>query len=747
MTQDVLSPAMPAEILAALDDPDRVSPMLAGPCVMDGNRLSLHLADGDITVQAERRLFRQIAALCDGTRTQIEILDSPSVAKNRDELERFMAFLFDAGILIDANRFCQTALRYARQTNPYGKSAEWASTGMIARRFSPDRRDESGVFEPVGDTPLDALFESRNSAQTFAGGQVEYEALKSMLWSMCGVVSTHHERLGALAARRTVASAGAMHLLKLFVVLRGPTGPLAPGVYRVLFPTRKTIHFEAISEDAALLPRAFIKPWFLTFAAGAVFMAGDATIGSMRYRNRAVQYLFSEAGAALHNGGLVAPKLGLGFLTFGGYYESVVEQMCRLEGDVVLGSAMFGNAATESQRTLLDTSRSLEFGWSEVRSEHFSIPHFLARARIEGNDGNEPTWGRDADPWNAYVKSVAEAVERQGFREPSPLEFGKIDTVADAIAPEAFLRYGKAQLNASGFPFSAFDPQQPYAWVTGVRQSTGQRVRVVSDLVHPRQYIQHEGPLGPKITAPTSSGCAAHADWDEACARATLELIERDAFMRHWFAQRPGVAIRAETLPAAIGQRLTTLHGAGCQAGILWLDSPYVPCVLAWAQHEERGFTAVGGGCALDVAAAVDSALSEAETLVFAHFNDGFDGKVKPQDVLQPIDHANLYGQKRHFRRADGVLRAQREVDFASVVQVAPASIEALYEKLAEDGRSPLFFNITPQRPTMDQGRTSLRVCKALIPGLIPISFGRGLEPRGMVDNIHPSSKFPHPFP
>ncbi len=64
----------------------------------------------------------------------------------------------------------------------------------------------------------------------FSGGPVAFEALKSMLWSMCGVVSTHHERLGPSIARRTVASAGAMHLLKLFVVLREPAGPLKPGV-------------------------------------------------------------------------------------------------------------------------------------------------------------------------------------------------------------------------------------------------------------------------------------------------------------------------------------------------------------------------------------------------------------------------------------------------------------------------------------------------------------------------------------
>ena len=747
MNPHQFSPPIPAEILATLDDPDRISPILSGPCVINGNQLSLHLADGDITIQAERRLFRQIASLCDGTRTTKEILGDASAAKNRDELERFMSFLFEAGVLIDANDFCKTALRFSRQLNPYGKSAQWALTGRIARRFSSDRNDDTAAFEKVGATPLDELFESRVSAHTFSGGPVSFEALKSMLWSMCGVVSTQHERLGPSIARRTVASAGAMHLLKLFVVLREPAGPLEPGVYRVHFPTRKTIHFEAISDDAALLPRAFIKPWFLTFAAGAVFLAGDATVGAIRYRNRALQYLFCEAGAALHNGGLVAPKLGLGFLTFGGYQESIVEELCHLDDEVVLGSAMFGVATSQAQLALADGCRHLEFGWSESRSELFTMPFFLGRARIEGNDEGEPTWGRDTDPWMAYIKSAAEAVERQGFREPSPLVFGKIGSVADALSPDSFLRYSKTQLQSPSFPFQAFDTNHSYAWVTGVRQSTGEQVRVVSDLVHPRQSVRHEGVLGPKITAPTSSGCAAHTDWDEAKARATLELIERDAIMRHWFTQQPGIAVIPDTLPASIQQRLASMQDAGCRAGILWLESPYVPCFLAWAQHEEQGFTAVGGGSGLDTAAAVNSALGEVETLVFAHLNEGFKDKAKPETVREPVDHANLYGQKRYFRRADGILHAQRRVDFASVTQTAPASIDAVYSKLAEEDRSPIFFDITPERPYIDQGRTVIRVCKALIPQLIPLSFGYGLEPKGMLDKIHPSSKFPHPFP
>lgn len=150
-----------------------------------------------------------------------------------------------------------------------------------------------------------------------------------------------------------------------------------------------------------------------------------------------------------------------------------------------------------SSRWPMDAASSSSGGPNHVRS--ISPCHSSSRARIEGNEDGDPTWGRDTTPWMAYIKSAAEAVERQGFREPSHLVFGKIDSVPNAIPPDGFLRYSKTQLNSPSFPFQAFDANHSYAWVTGVRQSTGEQVRVVSDLVHPRQSVRHEGVLGQSL--------------------------------------------------------------------------------------------------------------------------------------------------------------------------------------------------------------------------------------------------------
>lgn len=44
-------------------------------------------------------------------------------------------------------------------------------------------------------------------------------------------------------------------------------------------------------------------------------------------------------------------------------------------------------------------------------------------------------------------------------------------------------------------------------------------------------------------------------------------------------------------------------------------------------------------------------------------------------------------------------------------------------------------------------GRVALTVVKAIVPSLVPISFGYGREPRAMVADCDPRSFFPHPFP
>ncbi|WZB76097.1 YcaO-like family protein [Achromobacter insuavis] len=140
--------------------------------------------------------------------------------------------------------------------------------------------------------------------------------------------------------------------------------------------------------------------------------------------------------------------------------------------------------------------------------------------------------------------------------------------------PSRFIRYRPAQYRRAGFPFQSFSPVQPYAWVPAMRCEDGQAAWIPADLVYARAALVA---AGPQATAPltyaTTSGCAAASTAQEAIERALFELVERDAFMRHWLTQQAGAPLSEASLPADIQARLRRLRSLPCEAGIQLLPS------------------------------------------------------------------------------------------------------------------------------------------------------------------------------
>jgi ribosomal protein S12 methylthiotransferase accessory factor len=561
----VLNEAVPKAVVSSATDPARLCPMLAGAALVKGDRLTVRTATAEVVINAPAPLLRSVFDRCDGTRTIDEVLVGIEDAASRREFSDFLHFLIEQGALIDANLTTVSAARYALQGNPFGLAAHPSVTNQICRRFlwsqesAPARLPVGTVT--VGATPLDDVFDTRVSTYTFDERDIGVEALHALLWSLAGVVRTKHDRIGFVTPKRTVASAGGMQLAKVFVALQRKVGTYEPGVYRVQYPCERGLALTRVSDQSHLTPRAFGKPWELTFATGAVFVVAEPAVAAMRYRNRALQYLFMEAGAILHNGGLTAPQLGLGYATIGSYYETTVSRMCRLEGEMVLGSAIFGPKPTAEQVRWIDRSPDVDFAWVDGASPQFSMPFHLGRAKMKtADDARLHTWGRDANPWLAARKAVAEAVEREGFREPRGIVNARLTSLRSAVDPREFVRYAPEQHALDGFAYQPFDADHMYSWAGGTELNTGVEVHVLAELVFSRTSLAAAGhAVDRPYTQVTSSGCAAGVSKDDAVLRALLEVVERDAFMRHWLAQRPGALIPQSSLPAEIAARVEAL--------------------------------------------------------------------------------------------------------------------------------------------------------------------------------------------
>jgi ribosomal protein S12 methylthiotransferase accessory factor len=731
-------------------DPARLCPVPAGPALLDGTCWTVRLAQGDAVIEAPRELLRRVATACDGTRSLQQIVQETTPAGLRPKVRRLLNDLLGAGALVDAGLYTVAAQRFAWTPAPIGRPAEAAVWQQVPRRFGITPDGAAAQPGPAVSSPLDALLDQRRSVRTFNDQPVDEPSLRSYLWLLAGLTATTRERQGAVVARRTVPSGGAVHAMRVHVVLQRQVGPWGPGAYEVQFPAVRQLQLQPVSPNAAWLPRAVLHPAYLRFATGMVFLVADPRLAAIKYLGRGLQYLFIEAGAALQNAGLGAPALGMAMTAYGGYVETAVATGLQLAlHDVVLASTIFGAVPTEQQLRQASAAPQVEFNWTDAPSPTYTLPFHVGRARTEWRNGVQlEAWGRAADPWLAYTKAAAEACERLAFRTPGAVQLGRFVDWSDALDPRSVVRYAPGQFHRPGIDIRPFDERAVCGWVLGESMRTGQPVKVLAEQVYAWAALKEAVPaaLAHYVRA-SSSGCAAHTQAGPAREAAVLELVERDAFMRAWLLQQPGTAVSLRSLPGPLSARVKALQKAGCTVWLQRLPSPWATAAVAFAQHEARHFTVVGAAARLTLDAALDGAMEEMESLAFARLHDTAPARMQPRHVDSPHDHVLLYSTARHFRRADAVMQAPQAKTFAALARADAGDGRPALQRLLEAGRDVVMVDMTPEHSTIDQGRTAITVVRALVPGLLPISFGYGREPLGCLDRIHERGRFPHPFP
>ena len=244
----------------------------------------------------------------------------------------------------------------------------------------------------------------------------------------------------------------------------------------------------------------------------------------------------------------------------------------------------------------------------------------------------------------------------------------------------------------------------------------------------------------------STSGCASGDTLGDAILRATLELVERDAFLRHWLSQRAGHAIDTTTLSDRHRARLAHLSAAGCAIGLQWLHLGCHPTWLAWAQHPHLHFTCVGAASGLVALEALDSALSELETQVLARLQGVPAVTIPPESALTPADHGALYATAGYFRQADRLWQTGDTRTFDQAQAAFAMSADSLYENLARAGHQPFWVDLSTEEARGCIDGKTIHTVRAVAPGLIPMVFGHGRLPLGMEQPLHAEMPAVHPF-
>jgi ribosomal protein S12 methylthiotransferase accessory factor len=373
-------------------------------------------------------------------------------------------------------------------------------------------------------------------------------------------------------------------------------------------------------------------------------------------------------------------------------------------------------------------SDELTFCWLErsVLPFHLGLAH--------NGDASNYCWGRAQGPVLAYEKAISEVVERTACASMSGAHRARFGELEHALDPRSVIAYDQRQYRRSDFPFARFDERRLVSWKDGVDHLSGKKIAVLADLVLFERALGE----GRRHTAATSSGVAAHPDKEKAVQRALLELIERDAAMRAWLGRIEASRIPSRLLPRRLQRRLMDLERMGMRVVVKRLPSELAPVILVFAQHQEKAYTCTGTAAGLDVEDTLEHALMECESVAILRL-DVDPPKIEPRQVNSPSDHSDLYAQRRYFRRADFLAAGSHTATLGK--EGAPRSFKELLDRLQKKNLRLITVDLTPKK-----GARGRKVVRAIIPGLVPISFGYGLEPLGTFRGSGRHPVFPHPF-
>ena len=716
--------------------PAAARPSWAGPAVVHGGQLVVYLPERLVTATAPADFLRWLAARCTGTRTLAELTDTAAQRWPRAAVRTLLHDLQRNGALVDARRWTYSA--WQRTQHPWqivpAPSVE-ASSRFAANLRAPGPAVEGGRAPAT--SPLAALLAARTSCRRFAGRVVDTQALIDLLHACYGTLAPPAN--GKL--RRTVPAGGGLYGLTAYLIVRRSDDALAPGIYRVLDGADGSVVLRKLHGRLADVPMAFDDYKTVRTAPVIFALCGNFTVAGFKYGEKALSYTVLEAGHAAQNALLMAQQLGLGAVEVGGFAPEALSRLLELSPDVVpiITIAVGYPAAQQPPPSVLQTHWVTVASRMKLRGQ---VVH--ARGPHEIN-----AWGRDTDAEVAYDKAVVECWERMACHAAVDPPLGRLADWDRAIDPRRLIAFSERQHAMQGFRFRRFDPRRRYRWVPCV-SAEGESSVCVAEAVYvnlalPRPYAK--APL----CAATSSGVAAGFDRTFARTRALLEVIERDAFMFWWMRGEAPPAVRV----ANAARTTRSLGRLGIEVRFLDLTVDLLPVVGVWAQSVNGHYTALAAACDFDAEAAARHALQEVESQLYL-LEAGFRTEAVPAaQVRSTLHHAGVYADRRHFRKADWFVDRARANRFAERRRGGVSTFEELIRVLAAQGR-PVYFH---DFAIPDEADDRLAVARAIVPGLLPLTFGYFTEPWGMTRTLFDGDKpgrtltfrprrfnFPHPF-
>lgn len=720
-----------------MQNSDRYFPIVVCPELIMNLSSIFYFPEKEIDINAPGLLIKDILRVCDGEKSMREALETLGEKWQSDLVEKFIESLIETGIVCDSRFIGDYVWKFVK--NPTRFIRDLSDEEILRLVINAHKRNisgASGTVLEVRSSYLRDLIEKRCSIRSFLKKEVSCDIIAQMLWTGYGVVQSpllidddspqqikvwQKNQSEDLLCRHTVPSAGALYPLRISLVLFYSSGSYNPGIYDICFRKSGQVEFVLINSDVSELLRSFADPTVCNNAQGAVVVSGSFAISGEKYGNRSLLYVALEAGHAAQNIHLSAIENNIGTVEIGGFLELQMRHAIELSDDFwPLTTIIFGYPL-ETESICDDVSNNLEMRWFSSSIGGYQLPFSMVFTRLKFQKSDKDwTCGRAKNPFIALSKASSEAYEWNACGNiPNDLLAASFKEINNPIDPRKIIEYHHCQYKRKKFPLKKFDENQTYFWKNGQDIVAEEKSYILSDCI----YFPYD-PETPRYTYANSSGTAAHPIRSEAIKKATLELIERDAFMIVWLNCLKMPQIYYESLPVEFQKRISLLQKEGFKVIVKNFTMDLSPVIFVFAQNDSLPITTCSGCSEFDAVEALDHALMEVEAAIYCRLGNQPAKFILPQKACYPEDHGNVYEQRRYYHRADFLFKG-KGMKFADIGKNTIKTWDMLLRRF-EMKDQPLIV------VDLDCREKSLNVVKAFLPGVIPMSFGYGLEPCGM---------------
>ena len=369
----------------------------------------------------------------------------------------------------------------------------------------------------------------------------------------------------------------------------------------------------------------------------------------------------------------------------------------------------------------------------------------------------------------ALAKAIGEAVERycgsvydvDSIRVASCAKLGE-----RAVDPRRFVLFHDSQYE-HGLGLNRVDESSELGWSAGYSLTKNRPAWIPASIVH--TGYQGLGTGEPFELAPVS-GYACGNTLEEALLGGICEVVERDAFMLHWYQRLPSANIDLRTLQSSEAQD-TLARYRDCPVRLFCADIttdvgiPAVAAVMT-SRHPQWPAAVVAAASSLDPERAAVRALQELASN-HLYVRDCANARTnnlptRPEQVTGMEEHGLLYTTPQWLTQLGPLLRPDEwrslDADAGLRTDDVKIAVEHCVAKLDAAGLEVLFVDLT----TPEVEALGLKVVKVLIPGMQPMDFGLSWQHLGgrrlyevperlghkdWAESPDQLNTFPHPFP